>query len=87
MQNDPMARGWESKSVESQIEERAAERDRGGAREQSRDVRELESRRHSIELSRQRVERELQTARSETHRTALQNALHHLDSELRKLGD
>lgn len=80
-----MARGFESKSVESQqLEERAAPRERGG--ERTRDDLERESKRHSIEISRQRVERELQTARSETHRAALQNALTHLDSELRKLG-
>ena len=79
-----MARGWESKSVESQIEERAAPRERGG--ERTREDLERDSKRHSIEMSRQRVERELQTARSDTHRAALENALAHLDSELRKLG-
>ena len=82
-----MARGWESKSVESQIEEKTAARERGSGPERSRDERERESKRHSIELSRQRIERELQTARSDTHRSALQNALQHLDSELRKLGE
>ncbi len=78
-----MARGWESKSVESQIEDRAASRERGDAR--TRDERERESKRHSIEMSRQRITRELETARSDAHRTALQNALSHLDAELRKL--
>lgn len=79
-----MARGWESKSVESQIEERSAPRERGG--ERTREDLERDSKRHSIEMSRQRIERELQTARSEAHRAALENALSHLDGELRKLG-
>ncbi len=78
-----MARGWESKSVESQIEDRAAPRERGDAR--TREERERESKRHSIEMSRQRIARELETARNDAHRIALENALRHLDAELRKL--
>jgi len=79
-----MARGWESKSVEAQIEERSAPKERGP--ERKREDLERDSKRHSIELSRQRIERELESARSDTHRSALQNALKHLDSELKKLG-
>ena len=80
-----MARGFESKSVESQqLEERMSARDRNS--ERTRDDLERDSKRHSIELSRQRIQRELQTARSEAHRAALENALAHLDAELRKLG-
>ena len=78
-----MARGWESKSVESQIEDRAAPRERGDAR--TREERERESKRHSIEMSRQRIARELETAGNDAHRIALENALRHLDAELRKL--
>jgi hypothetical protein len=78
-----MARGWESKSVESQIEDRAGSRERVEGR--SREELERESKRHSIEMSRQRIARELETARNEAHRIALQNALRHLDAELRKL--
>jgi len=78
-----MARGWESKSVESQIEDRAAPRER--REERSREDREREAKRHSVELSRRRIVRELETARSNAHRSALENALAHLDSELRKL--
>jgi hypothetical protein len=78
-----MARGWESKSVESQMEERSAPRER--ASERTREDLERDSKRHGIEMSRQRIERELKAARSDTHRAALENALAHLDSELRKL--
>jgi hypothetical protein len=76
-----MARGWESKSVESQQSE--PEQNRGKRRltaeEQSR-----EAKRASLELSRTRVLRELESARSDVHRTALENALRHLDEELAK---
>lgn len=75
-----MARGWESKSVESQQDETPSER---RARVSAEEV-EQRSKRESLELSRTRVTRELQTARSEVHRTALENALRFLDDELRK---
>ena len=45
---------------------------------------ERRSRRESLELSRSRVTRELESARSDVHRTALENALRFLDDELRK---
>lgn len=78
-----MARGWESKSVESQIEDR---RNEGPAdrRRIEPDERERMQRRESLELSRRRVSRELESARSETHRSALEHALRHLDDELGK---
>jgi hypothetical protein len=73
-----MARGWESKSVESQQSESLfSDRKRLSAQE-----RERESRREGLELSRSRVRRELESARNETHRSALENALRYLDDEL-----
>lgn len=78
-----MARGWESKSVESQREDAAGidGRDRRSARD-----REMDAKRKSLELSRNRVVHDLQTARSEVHRTALENALRFLDGEIARLG-
>jgi hypothetical protein len=76
-----MARGWESKSVESQQSETFEPRDRSG---QTREDRDRKQKRESLELSRSRVSRELEAARSPVHRTALENALHYLDDELRK---
>jgi hypothetical protein len=77
-----MARGWESKSVEAQQETREARPQGDG------DLAELELRRkrESVEMSRRRVLSELEKSRSDVHRSALQNALHHLDEELQKLG-
>ncbi|MEA2568758.1 MAG: hypothetical protein QOI24_759 [Acidobacteriota bacterium] len=79
-----MARGWESKSVESQMEDRLAA---PGGRGRSGHSDELEKarKRESIEASRRRVERELASSHSDVHRAALRNALEHLDAELRKL--
>lgn len=78
-----MARGWESKSVESQQFEAP-----DGARWRNRpSAEELERtrKRESLELSRRRVTNELAAARSDVHRTALENALRHLEDELSKM--
>lgn len=76
-----MARGFESKSVESQQTPPLTEKK---ARLTAEDV-ERQQKRDSLELSRARIQRELETARSDVHRTALQNALTFLDDELAKL--
>ncbi len=76
-----MARGWESKSVESQQSEAF---DRAGPRLSPQDI-ERKQKRESLELSHARVSRELDAARTPVHRSALENALKYLDDELRKL--
>lgn len=77
-----MARGWESKSVESQQSEPSPAE---GKRRVDAEELERARKRGGLELSRGRVVRELETARSDVHRTALQNALKFLDDELAKL--
>jgi hypothetical protein len=77
-----MARGWESKSVESQQTEAEPSQVR---RKPTAEEQERARKRESLELSRGRVQRELETARSEVHRTALENALKFLDEEIAKL--
>ena len=79
-----MARGWESKSVESQREDRDQSRGERG-RERTRDEIERESRRESLESSRRGVLKELETSRSPLHRATLEQALKHLEDEIAKL--
>lgn len=76
-----MARGFESKSVESQQTEGYSEKKRRLSAEEA----ERAGRRESLELSRARVVRELEGATSELRKTALRNALEFLDGELKKL--
>jgi hypothetical protein len=77
-----MARGWESKSVESQqIEGRRA--DQGELLTPGQ--REVRRKRDGLELSRRRVLQDLEAARSELRRTSLEQALAFLDEEIRKL--
>ena len=77
-----MARGFESKSVESQQAEPLERLE--GPRE-SRDELERRGKRESLEMSRRRVEGELAASKSDVHRAALKNALRFLDDELGKL--
>ena len=76
-----MARGWESKSVESQMDDgRQARRPQTPSGEVERD-----RQRHGLEMSRRRIVSELETTKSSVRRASLQAALEHLDAELAKL--
>ena len=79
--NSRMARGWESKSVESQQTETFG---RTKPRESAEEI-VRRQKRESLELSRVRVTRELEAVRTPVHRTALENALRFLDEELKKV--
>ena len=78
-----MARGFESKSVESNRQDAEEERATRGNRQRP-DVHEIERRqkREGLELSRRRIVREIEAATDERRRTSLKAALAHLDSEL-----
>jgi hypothetical protein len=79
-----MARGWESKSVESQQVEQAGSVDRGeGA---TREDLKRKQKRESLELSRRRVLHEIEETHSEARRVALQRALEYLDEQIEQLG-
>ena len=78
-----MARGWESKSVESQKEDAASGAERREAF--TPEERALKHKRDSLELSRRRVLRDIETAQSPIRRTSLEQALAFLDEELRQL--
>jgi hypothetical protein len=79
-----MARGWESKSVEAQMEERREERD-DSRTPRSAEQLEKERQRYSLELSRRRIASELAGTQSALRRPSLEAALKHLDGELSKL--
>lgn len=78
-----MARGWESKSVESQVAEGRQIEGRQGTL--NSDERELHQKRSKLELSRARVLQELEATTAPIRRTALESALAFLDDELAKL--
>ncbi len=80
-----MARGWESKSIESQIE--AAEERKSAARAAAIDAAEVERKRQrdSLLLSRTRILNDLEQARNPRYQETLKAALKHLDDKLAEL--
>ena len=80
-----MARGWESKSVESQIE--AAETQVRPPLDEQIPAEQLEllRRRETLNLSRTRVLRELEASQNPRYRNLMEKALADLNSEIRRL--
>jgi hypothetical protein len=78
-----MARGWESKAVESQKDDL---QNRIPLPRKSKDAaeREKQKEREGIEIQRRRVARELAATTSSVRRSALEKALQFLDDQLKK---
>lgn len=81
-----MARGWESKGVEEQVNSRSP----GPVRHSGRppinpEQQAIESERRSIELSRTRVLQDLEAATNPRYRELLQRSLAFLDEKLAQL--
>jgi hypothetical protein len=79
-----VARGWESKSVEEQIQ--AANARRGGAKPQlTPDQIETERKRDGLLLQRTRILRDLEKCTSERYRKTLADGLSYLETEIAAL--
>jgi hypothetical protein len=78
-----MARGWESKSVESQQADR--ERDRTRQAPVSAEAARRSAERRTLEISRARAQADLARATAPAHRAMLESALRALDEQLARL--
>ena len=84
--NRRVARGWESKDVESQLDDaaqKAADRARSPA---TAEERQRAARRRTVEMSLARVRNELKVTTAAARRAALESALEQLEAELARLG-
>jgi hypothetical protein len=82
--NPPVARGWESKSVESQQEDaRSTEEPRPHL---SAEQREIESRKEGLKLSRSRILEQLHATQNPLYRKILEQSLAALDEQITRLG-
>ena len=77
-----MARGWESKSVEAQIDMAEANRSAVPRKDLTPEQLDLIRRRETVLLSRTRVTRELASAQNPRYRAILNKALADLDAQL-----
>ncbi len=77
-----MARGWESKSVESQLEEKEREAELRKSQPLSPEERDRTERLASLSLSRARTLEQLERASSGAHRAMLKRSLLALEKQL-----
>jgi len=82
-----MARGWESKAVESQVQD--SQEKGGGKRKRRLTAAQTDAHRRKevLLLSRKRVEKDLQASRDPRYREQLTRALADLDAEISRLSD
>jgi hypothetical protein len=79
-----MARGWESKNVEDQVESKEVKPAAGsGSKDEQQQAREQELK--HLRLSRTRISNDLATATHPNHRKTLEAALAHLDKKIADL--
>ena len=80
-----MARGWESKSVESQMESAKEQTSEGGRRELTNDEKEVQRVRQGLLLSRTYVLRQIEASSNERYKETLRQALSEIEQKLAKL--
>lgn len=81
-----MARGWESKSVEDQVEQRQQRRDEASSRAAlTPDERDRQQRLEALQLARARTLAQLQTATAQAHRELLRRTLRAVEAQIEEL--
>jgi hypothetical protein len=80
-----MARGWESKAIESQQEDKGRTDSSGRRQALSPEQRARHERKRTLELVRARLSADLVASRVEAHRRMLEQALAAVDVELEAL--
>ena len=80
-----MARGWESKSVEDQIEEARRSQGASEGRVQSPEESARERKVETLKLERSRLTEQLKRARSEAHQRMIRQSLEALEEEIATL--
>jgi len=81
-----MARGWESKDVESQVEATQTPQPKPAHGPKTPEQIERDQKRKDLELSRTRVLNDLAAATHPNHRKSLEAALAHLEQKIAELG-
>jgi hypothetical protein len=80
-----MARGWESKDVESQVEATEAPKQKPSSGPKTPEELVREEQRNDLQLSRIRIVNDLASATHPNHRKSLEAALAHLDKKIADL--
>lgn len=83
--NKNMARGWESKSVESQMEEAKASQTDGSQRPLTEEERNKKRKRENLLLARARILHLLEEASNDRYKQLLQTELSELDTRINSI--
>jgi hypothetical protein len=81
-----MARGWESKSVEAQMETSQSKREETGKKRVSPEMAAAMRKKETLLLARNHLQQQLQVSQHPRRREMLQNALADLEKNLAELG-
>jgi hypothetical protein len=82
-----MAKGWESKAVEDQIQESQKAENENPRKQFTPEQMEAHRRKEVLLLSRARVEKDLNASQNPRYREQLAKALSHIDDQLSKMKD
>ena len=80
-----MARGWESKDVEAQVEAKGPEKAPADKQQKTQVQMDKEREIQGLELSKKHVLADLENAKHPNHRKTLEAALAHLDAKIASL--
>jgi hypothetical protein len=82
-----MAKGWESKAVEEQIQESQQAEQENPRKQFTAEQMEAHRRKEVLLLSRSRVAKDLDASQNPRYRDQLTQALSHIDAQLAKMDD
>jgi len=82
-----MAKGWESKAVEDQIQESQKAENENPRKQFTPEQMEAHRRKEVLLLSRARVEKDLNASQNPRYRDQLTQALSHIDAQLSEMKD
>ena len=82
-----MAKGWESKAVEDQIQESQKAENENPRKQFTPEQMEAHRRKEVLLLSRARVEKDLNASQNPRYREQLTKALSHIDGQLSEMKD
>jgi hypothetical protein len=81
-----MARGWESKSVESQMENSQSKKEESGRKRMNPEVAAALRKKETLRLGRAHLQQQLEASQHPRHREMLQHAIADLEKQLADLG-
>ena len=81
-----MARGWESKSVESQMESSQGKQEEGPKKRLTPEAAEVLRKKETLLLARAHLHQQMEASQHPRHRTMLESALTDLEKQLAELG-